>query len=104
MWDNPFVDSIGGEPSCFFLDHGSNVHDNVFIGTAAGGAGVGDPLFGQVLCNLHQLLPADQLCNGAVYPQQRATFALLPLPPQPTMPNPFAALPRTIPWCAPGHN
>jgi hypothetical protein len=162
VWDNPFVDVIGGGPSCFFLDYGSNVHDNLFVGnggfanptngdladlsdfsaigipaaapgqgncwhdnvdpagvtsappnlqttngdcaTAAGGAGVSDPLFGQVLCNLHQLLPADPLCNGAVYPQQDATFPLLPLPPQPTMPNPCAALPRNIPWCVPGHN
>ena len=72
--------------------------------TAGPGAGVADPLFGQVLCNLHQLQPSDPLCNGAVYPQQSATFPLMPLPPQASMPNPCSVLPRTIPWCVPGHN
>jgi hypothetical protein len=72
--------------------------------TAGAGAALTDPLFGQVLCNLHQLQPSDPLCGGAVYPQQDASFALLPLPTQKTMPDPCDALPRTIPWCAPGHN
>jgi hypothetical protein len=72
--------------------------------TAGPGASLSDPLFGQVLCNLHQLQPSDPLCAGAVYPQQDASFSLLPLPPQPSMPSPCSALPRTIPWCAPGHN
>jgi hypothetical protein len=72
--------------------------------TAGPGASLSDPLFGQVLCNLHQLQPSDPLCAGAVYPQQDASFALLPLPAQQTMPDPCSALPRTIPWCVPGHN
>ncbi len=71
--------------------------------TAGPGAGITDPLFGQVLCNLHQLQPGDPLCAGAVYPQQ-GTVTLMPLPTQPTMPEPCEALPRTIPWCVPGHN
>ncbi len=37
MWDNPFVDSLGGGPSCFFLDYGSNVHDNLFVGNGSFG-------------------------------------------------------------------
>jgi hypothetical protein len=72
--------------------------------TAGPGAALTDPLFGQVLCNLHQLPPSDPLCNGAVYPQQDPSFPLMPLPPQPSMPDPCSALPRTIPWCVPGHN
>jgi hypothetical protein len=72
--------------------------------TAGPGASVASPLLGQVLCNLHQLLPSDPLCNGATYPQQDPTFPLLPLPAQPSMPDPCSALPRTIPWCVPGHN
>jgi hypothetical protein len=72
--------------------------------TAGPGASVTDPLLGQVLCNLHQLPPSDPLCNGAVYPQQDASFSLLPLPPQRSMPDPCSVLPRTIPWCVPGHN
>jgi hypothetical protein len=72
--------------------------------TAGPGAGVTDPLFGQVLCNLHQLPPSDPLCNGAVYPQQSPSFPLLPLPPQVSMPDPCSVLPRHIPWCSPGHN
>jgi hypothetical protein len=162
VWDNPFIDVLGGGPACFFNAFGSNVHDNVFIGngsfsqptngdladlsdfsaigippaapgqgncwhnnsdpagvssappnlqqtngdcaTAGPGAAVTDPLFGQVLCNLHQLPPSDPLCNGAVYPQQDPSFSLMPLPPQPSMPDPCSALPRNIPWCVPGHN
>jgi hypothetical protein len=57
-----------------------------------------------VLCNLHQLTPDDPLCAGAVYPQQDATFPLEPLPAQTAMPDVCASLPRTIPWCVPGHN
>ena len=72
--------------------------------TAGPGASVADPLFGQVLCNLHQLPPSDPLCNGAVYPQQAASFPLLPLPPQASMPDPCSVLPKHIPWCSPGHN
>jgi hypothetical protein len=72
--------------------------------TAGPGASVTDPLLGQVLCNLHQLPPSDSLCNGAVYPQQDPSFSLMPLPAQPSMPDPCSALPRTIPWCVPGHN
>ncbi len=72
--------------------------------TAGPGAGVTDPLFGQVLCNLYQLRPSDPLCDGAVYPQQDPSFSLMPLPPQPSMPSPCGALPHTIPWCAPGHS
>jgi hypothetical protein len=72
--------------------------------TAGPGASVADPLFGQVLCNLNQLQPSDPLCNGAVYPRQSATFPLMPLPPQASMPSPCSVLPRTIPWCVPGHN
>jgi hypothetical protein len=72
--------------------------------TAGPGAAVTDPLFGQVLCNLHQLPPSDPLCNGAVYPQQSPSFPLLPLPPQVSMPDPCSALPKHIPWCSPGHN
>jgi hypothetical protein len=72
--------------------------------TAGPGASVSDPLLGQVLCNLHQLPPSDPLCNGAVYPQQDSSFSLMPLPAQPSMPDPCSALPRTIPWCVPGHN
>jgi hypothetical protein len=60
-----------------------------------------DPLFGQVLCNLHQLPPSDPLCNGAVYPQQDPSFSLMPLPRQRSMPSPCSVLPRTIAWCAP---
>ena len=37
MWDNPFVDSLAGGPSCFFIDYGSNVHDNVFVGNGSFG-------------------------------------------------------------------
>jgi len=70
--------------------------------TAGPGAGLADPLFGQVLCDLYQLQPSDPLCNGAVYPQQDATFPLMPLPPQASMPSPCSVLPRTIPWCVPG--
>jgi hypothetical protein len=65
---------------------------------------VTDPLFGQVLCNLHQLSPSDPLCDGAVYPRQDPSFSLKPLPAQPSMPDPSSAQPRTIPWCVPGHN
>jgi len=72
--------------------------------TAGPGASYADPLFGQVLCDLHQLQPSDPLCSGAVYPQQDATFSLMPLPPQVSMPSPCSVLPRTIPWCVPGHN
>jgi hypothetical protein len=72
--------------------------------TAGPGAAVTDPLFAQVLCNLHQLPPSDPLCNGAVYPQQDPSFSLMPLPPQPSMPDPCSVLPRNIPWCVPGHN
>jgi hypothetical protein len=72
--------------------------------TAGPGAAVTDPLFGQVLCNLHQLPPGNPLCNGAVYPQQSPQFPLLPLPPQMSMPDPCGELPRHIPWCSPGHN
>ena len=72
--------------------------------TAGPGAALTDPLFGQVLCNLHQLQPSDPLCAGAVYPQQDESFPLMPLPPQQTMPDPCSQLPRTIPWCVPGHN
>src|SRR6266571_4748560 len=72
--------------------------------TAGPGASFTDPLFGQVLCNLHQLPPSDPLCGGAVYPQQDASFSLLPLPREPSMPSPCSVLPRTIPWCVPGHN
>src|SRR5271157_5863334 len=72
--------------------------------TAGPGASVTDPLLGQVLCNLHQLPPSDPLCNGSVYPQQAASFPLLPLPPQASMPDPCSVLPRQIPWCSPGHN
>ncbi len=35
VWDNPLVDTIGGGPSCFFLDYGSNVHDNFFVGNGS---------------------------------------------------------------------
>jgi len=49
-----------------------------------------------------QLPPSNPLCGGAVYPQQDPSFSLLPLPPQPTMPDPCSALPRMIPWCTPG--
>ena len=162
VWDNPFVDALGGGPACFFNDFGSNTHGNLFqkngsfgqptngdladlsdfsaVGipaaspgqgncwhgnidpagvssspanlqqtngncAAAGpGASVADPLFGQVLCNLHQLPPSDPLCNGAVYPTQDPSFSLMPLPPQPSLPDPCSLLPRTIPWCVPGHN
>lgn len=69
--------------------------------TAGPGAGVTDPLFGQVLCNLYQLTPGDPLCAGAVYPQQDASFALKPLPPQRSMTGICRTLPRTIPWCVP---
>jgi hypothetical protein len=72
--------------------------------TAGPGASVTDPLFGQVLCNLNQLPPSDALCNGATYPQQDPSISLLPLPAQQSMPDPCSALPRTIPWCVPGHN
>jgi hypothetical protein len=68
--------------------------------TAGPGAGLTDPLFGQVLCNLHQLPPSDPLCSGAVYPQQDPSFALMPLPRQRSMPSPCSVLPRPIPWCA----
>ena len=64
--------------------------------TAGPGAGVSDALFAQVLCNLHQLQPSDQLCGGAVYPQQSASFSLMPLPKQPTMPEPCELLPRKL--------
>jgi hypothetical protein len=72
--------------------------------TAGPGAGVTDPLFGQVLCNLHQLQPSNPICGGATYPQQDSSFSLMPLPAQRSMPDPCSALPRTIPWCVPGHN
>ncbi len=72
--------------------------------TAGPGASVADPLFGQVLCNLHQLTPDAPLCAGAVYPQQDASFPLEPLPAEASMPGVCSALPRTIPWCVPGHN
>jgi hypothetical protein len=65
--------------------------------TAGPGASVADRLFGQVLCNLHQLSPSDPLCNGAVYPTQYPSFSLMPLPPQPSLPDPCSLLPRTIP-------
>jgi hypothetical protein len=162
VWDNPFVDALGGGPACFFNDFGSNTHGNLFqkngsfgqptngdladlsdfsavgipaaspgqgncwhgnidpagvssspanlqqtngnCATAGPGASVADPLFGQVLCNLHQLPPSDPLCNGAVYPTQDPSFSLMPLPPQPSLPDPCSLLPRTIPWCVPGHS
>lgn len=72
--------------------------------TAGPGAAVTDPLFGQVLCNLHQLAPSDPMCGGAVYPQQDSSFALKPMPAQASMPGVCATLPRTVPWCVPGHN
>ncbi len=72
--------------------------------TAGPGAAVTDPLFGQVLCNLHQLTPDDPLCAGAVYPQQDPSFALKPLPAQASMPGVCSTLPRTIPWCVPGND
>jgi hypothetical protein len=72
--------------------------------TAGPGAGVTDPLFGQVLCNLHQLPPSDPSCAGAVYPQQDPSFLLQPLPPQRSMPHMCSVLPRTIPWCVPEHD
>ncbi len=68
--------------------------------TAGPGASLNDPLFGQVLCNLHQLPPGNPLCNGAVYPQQDPSFSLLPLPRQRSMPSPCSVLPRPIAWCA----
>jgi hypothetical protein len=70
--------------------------------TAGPGGSVTGPLLGQGLCNWFQLPPSDPLCGGAVYPQQDPSFSLLPLPPQPTMPDPCSALPRMIPWCTPG--
>jgi hypothetical protein len=79
-------------------------HTNGDCATAGPGASFADPLFGQVLCDLYQLRPSDTLCHGAVYPQQDATFSLMPLPPEASMPSPCSVLPRTIPWCVPGHN
>lgn len=32
VWNNPYADSIGGGPTCFFTDFGSNVSGNVFVG------------------------------------------------------------------------
>jgi hypothetical protein len=160
IWDNPYADTLGGGPTCFFSDFGNVFAGNVFAGNgffgqptngdladlsdfsavgipapapgqgncwhgnidpsgvtswpaglqqtngncATGGPGgsVTGPLVGQLFCNYLQLPPSDPLCGGAVYPQQDPSFSLLPLPPQPAMPDPCSALPRMIPWCAPG--
>jgi hypothetical protein len=160
IWDNPYADTLGGGPTCFFTDFGSNFSGNVFVGngffgqptngdladlsdfravgipaaspghgncwhgnidpfgvtswpadlqqtngncaTAGPGGSLTGPLISQLFCNYLQLPPSDPLCGGAVYPQQDPSFSLLPLPPQPTMPDPCSALPRMIPWCTPG--
>jgi hypothetical protein len=94
--DNTDPSGVSSAPPHLQVTHGN-------CATAGPGAGVADPLFGQVLCNLHQLPPSDPLCGGAVYPQQGAV-SLKPLPAQPSMPDPCSSLPRTIPWCVPGHN
>jgi len=69
-------------------------------GAAKLGAGPGDPLFGQILCNLRQLPPNDQagFCNGASYPQQTAV-RMAPLPRQISMPKPCVEVPADV-WCA----
>ncbi len=105
--------ALPGQGNCYFANKDESgltsapaglQTTNANCATAGPGAAVTDPLFGQVLCNLHQLTPDDPLCAGAVYPQQDASFSLRPLPAQASMPRICSRLPRTIPWCVPGHD